>query len=158
MLEEKYPSEAWIRIYTDGSSTNAVANGGAGILLQFPDGQSTAVSVATGRHSTNYHAETEALVQAAVMVQSSEDHCQQVVFLTDALSVLQALENDKLPHLTSALQQVRRTRRVVLQWVPAHCGVPGNERADELDKAGAQENQPENSVSFKEKRSISGHS
>ena len=154
MLEERYPSEAWIQAYTDGSATNAVTNGGAGILIQFPGGQSTVASVATGRHSTNYHAETEALTQAASMVQASEDQCTQVVFLTDALSVLQALENDKLPHLTSALQLVRRNRRVVLQWVPAHCGVPGNERADELAKAGAMEDQPDNSVSLKEKRSI----
>ena len=88
------------------------------------------------------------------MVQSSKDPCHQVVFLSDALSVLQALENDKLPHLTRALQQVRRTRRVVLQWIPAHCGIPGNERADELAKEGAQEDQPDNSVSFSEKRSI----
>ena len=80
--------------------------------------------------------------------------CEQVVFLTDALSVLQALENDKLPHLTSALQLVGRNRRVVLEWVPARCGVPGNERADELTKIGAQEDQPNSRISLNEMRII----
>ncbi|KAK7100610.1 hypothetical protein V1264_023530 [Littorina saxatilis] len=49
---------------------------------------------------------------------------------------------------------VRQTRRVVLQWIPAHCGIPGNERADELAKEGAVEDQPENTVSFSEQKTI----
>ena len=32
MIDEQYPSEAWIHVYTDGSATNAVKNGGAGVL------------------------------------------------------------------------------------------------------------------------------
>ncbi|KAK7092453.1 hypothetical protein V1264_008193 [Littorina saxatilis] len=95
-------------------------------------------------------------MQAASLVQDSADPCYQVVFLSDALSVLQALENDKLPQqlLAKALHIVRQTRRVVLQWIPAHCGIPGNERADELAKEGAVEDQPENSVSFSEQKTI----
>ena len=50
------------------------------------------------------------------------------------------------------LQKVVKTRRVVLQWVPAHCGIPGNETADELAKQGAREEQPDNRVSFAEKK------
>ena len=46
------------------------------------------------------------------------------------------------------------SRRVVLQWVPAHCGIPGNETADQLAKLGARERQPENSVSFTEKKTL----
>jgi len=60
------------------------------------------------------------------------------VFLTDALSVLQALTNNTLPHLANALQLLSNNCRVALQWIPAHCGVPGNEQADTLAKQGAQ--------------------
>ena len=77
-------------------------------------------------------AETEALIQAAFIVQASDHDCKQVVFLSDALSVLQAYQNHKLPNLTKALQQVAATRRAVLQWIPAHCGILGNEQADIL--------------------------
>ncbi|KAK7092498.1 hypothetical protein V1264_008235 [Littorina saxatilis] len=70
------------------------------------------------------------------------------------LNLTWALENDKLPQLAKALQMVRQTRRFVLQWIPAHCGISGNERADGLAKEGAVEDQPENSVSFSEQKTI----
>ena len=80
----------------------------------FPEDTETAlqVSVSIGKHCTNYRVETEeALVQATSMIQDSNDSCQQVVFLSDALSVIESLENrNKLPSLTAkAVQQVGRT-------------------------------------------------
>ena len=76
---------------------------GAGILIHFPGEQKTSASMAVGKHYFNYHAETEALIQAASIVQASDHDCKQVVFLSDALSVLQAYQNDEFPNLTKAL-------------------------------------------------------
>ena len=73
----------------------------------------------------------------------------QNVFLTDALSVIQALEGGKLPRLHSALSNMK-CLRVVLQWIPAHCGIPGNEEADRQAKRGADMEQPETRVTFRE--------
>ena len=61
--------------------------------------------------------------------------------------------NNKLLHLTEALQKVAHDRRVVLHWILAHCGVPGNDLADRLAKQGARKEQPENSNSYSEIRS-----
>ena len=43
---------------------------------------------------------------------------------------------------------------MVLQWNPAHSGVPGNELADRLAKQGTNKEQPENSDSYSEIGSI----
>ena len=132
MIADRYPEEAWTHVYTDGSATNAVANGGAGIHVTFSDGETLDCSTPTGKHCTNYRAKAEALMQAASIVHGKDTN--QVVFLSDALSVLQAYQSNKLPSLTEALQEVAHGRRVVLQWIPAHCGVQGNEQADRLAK------------------------
>ncbi|KAK7113996.1 hypothetical protein V1264_000134 [Littorina saxatilis] len=89
MLEERYPQEAWIRVYTDGSATEAVKNGGAGVYVQYPSGERQAEAIPTGLHCTNYRAEVQALIHAAYTINDRVNHDNQVVFLTDALSVLQ---------------------------------------------------------------------
>ena len=150
MIEEQYPSEAWTHVYTDDQQLTLVTNGGAGIQIQFPGSETITASVATGKYCSNYRAETEAILQATSIIQDSVQQCTQVVFLTDALSVLQALQNSKLPHLSRAVHILGQTRRVVLQWIPAHCGITGNEKADVLAKEGAQKEQPEDSVSYSE--------
>ena len=154
MIAEQYPEESWIHAYTDGSATNAVTDGGAGVYIKTPEGHIVKAGIPTGKYCTNYAAEEKALMHAAALTQDLQNDDTQVVFFTDALSVLEALEGDKLPRLTEKLQEVSKNRRVVLQWVPAHCGIPGNETADELAKQGAQEIQPENSINFTEKKTI----
>ena len=57
MIAERYPQEAWIHVFTDGSAMNVVTNGGAGVLVHFKGGQKVSASVAVGRHCSNYRAE-----------------------------------------------------------------------------------------------------
>ena len=104
MTAERYPQEAWIPVFTDGSASNAMTNGGARILVHFPRGQKATASMALGKHCSSDCAETEAFVQAASIVQALDHDCKQVVFLSDAFSVLQAYQNHKLPNLAKALQ------------------------------------------------------
>ena len=66
------------------------------------------------------------------------------------LSALEARKNNKLSSLNKVPQNVARSRGVVLQWIPTHCGMMSK------TKEGAQGDQPVNSVSFCEKRSIIG--
>jgi len=138
MLEERYPQEAWIRVYTDGSATDAVKCGGAGVYIQYPNGEKQAEAIPTGLHCTNYRAEEEALIYAANTISSKINQDSQVVLLTDALSVLHAVTNNKLPQLEQALHNIK-CLRTVLQWIPSHCGVKGNEEADKMAKLGANQ-------------------
>ena len=60
-IADNYPPETWTRVYTDGSATKAITDGCAGIIIQYPSGATQTVSAVTGKHCTNYRAETEAL-------------------------------------------------------------------------------------------------
>ena len=59
------------------------------------------------------------------------------MFLTDSKSVLDALARHGEYGLRVKLSKLIENRRVVLQWIPAHCGISSNEKADELAKRGA---------------------
>ena len=95
----------------------------------------------------------EALILAANTIRSRVDHNTQVVVLTDALSVLQAFNSGQLPQLEKALHDIQ-CLRTVLQWVPSHCGITGNEQADEMAKMGARDEQPDNAVCLTESKTI----
>ncbi|KAK7096448.1 hypothetical protein V1264_005748 [Littorina saxatilis] len=49
---------------------------------------------------------------------------------------------------------VSQHNKVVLQWIPAHVGIAGNEEADRLAKGGARLPQPHNSTSYKEAKTL----
>ena len=63
-------------VYTDGSATNAVENGAAGIYIMDPSGYREEAHFPTGKHCTNYAANT---------ISTSEANCSHVVFLTCCL-------------------------------------------------------------------------
>ena len=80
---------------------------------------------------------------------------QNVVIFSDSMSVLQALENEKqdstlLTNITKTISTFMNIFEVevTLQWIPSHCEIPGNERADTLAKKGAQSEQPNIPVSL----------
>lgn len=57
MISEK----SWIHPYTDCLATSAVTNGGAGVHIQSPEGQTTTAAIPAGKHCSNYTAEVKAL-------------------------------------------------------------------------------------------------
>ena len=101
-LQTHYPKESWTHEYTDGSVENAVQNGRAGVLIHYTGGKEDKISLATSLCSTNYKAEAEALKTAATHIEVST-HASPNVVLTDALSVLQALQSKTLNTMTCLL-------------------------------------------------------
>ncbi|GFS09427.1 ribonuclease H [Elysia marginata] len=107
MPDKKYPSNYWIRAFTDGSASEAVRDGGGGVYIEWPDNSSSKISIPTGKYSTNYKAEAEALREAAkVLVNSEATHHAKVVLLTDARSVLDALETTLCPEVNALAQAI----------------------------------------------------
>ena len=161
-LNIHYPCDSWARVYTDGSAEDAVRNGGAGVRVQHGVDDEEHVSIPTGLHSTNYKTEAMPLEKAATILERSERTKNNVVFLTDALSVLQSVKSnkDKKQHTCSLFTKptdLSKRYNTTLQWIPAHCGLRGNELADTLAKQGAQMEQIDSTTYSEEKTIIKSY-
>lgn len=159
LLDQKYPNDKWIRVYTDGSASAKARDGGGGIHIEWPDGRRESKAMPTGPICSNYKAETAALEEAArMLVNDPEISKYKAVLLTDAKSVLQALQsnkNSKLDKLHRILQDLTSANQAtVLQWVPGHCNITGNETADRLAKQGSKLPQLENEIDLSEAKMI----
>ena len=73
MTAERYPQEAWIHVFTDGPATNAVTNGGAGILVHFPGGQKVSASMAENNMPTMSASVKRRLIRALTMPRLQRD-------------------------------------------------------------------------------------
>ena len=82
---------------------------------------------------------------------------QQMQSGTDSRSAPDALYNQSEPHLSRTLHSILEERRVVLQWIPAHCGINGNEMGDKLAKKGAAMKQHDNPITLAKRKTIIKH-
>ena len=140
----------------DCSAEEAVRNGGSGVFARTPTGQTVGCSNATGRKLSNFKAETSALQNAVAYI--AEMKPQKTVMLTDSKAALQSLISntpDKPIHqLLKDLQLLPHECTVVLQWIPAHCGIPGNERTDRQAKSGSKNLQPMSTSTYQEAKTL----
>ena len=124
-------------------------------MIYLPNGETLEAASATGKYCTNYDAEVKALEQGAqAVIDLADANSENVVFLTDSRSVLDSLAGHGEHNLRRKLYNILEHRRVVLQWIPAHCGVNGNEHADRLAKQGANMEQEELLITLKQKKTI----
>ena len=110
---------------------------------------------------TNFRAEVEAISAAPSHLNTQEDIVHGIVILTDSLSALQQLTardaDTSVRGLQDSLQHLCTHDTVVLQWIPAHCGILGNKQADGLAKAGSMQDEPEVELSFQEAKTLLKH-
>jgi len=84
-LKKDYPAVLTISNLPLSKQLTTTTDGSAGIIIQYPSGATQTASSATGKHCTNYRAETEARKQEATLVKDSLEPCSPTVVLTDAL-------------------------------------------------------------------------
>ena len=115
-------------------------------------------SASTGKYSTNFKAEAEALKTAATETKNNLPRAyQKFVILTDALSILHALKNPHrkdLNELTTVLSELSSRVDLILHWIPAYCGIYGNEKTGRLAKKGGLLGQRDRQVSFNDEKTI----
>ena len=134
-------------VWTDGSARDGVQNGGAGVFIDFPDGEHQELRQPAGALCSSYRAELVALRSACQYLLEHPTHLEDpVIFCTDSQSALAALREGPASQTSpleieiwEALVRLQRahTQQIYLQWVPSHCDIPGNERADSVAKDAA---------------------
>ena len=125
--------------------------------LEWIDGSTESHSIPTGSLSSNYKAETSALETAATILLNHQKSKANTVILTDAKSVLQALQKPQsaqVRQLLSLLCDLNSQANTTLQWIPSHCGIHGNEKADDLAKEGAKMTQIEEGMDLSESKTL----
>ena len=158
LTADRFPHTAWTHVYTDGSAEEGMKNGGSGVYIRYSDGDTTSLSVPGGLQCSNYRAEILAISTAAEHLLESRKKMGNIAIFTDSLSTLQALNSSDpdqmIQGLHSSLAKLTAQFTVSLQWVPAHVGLTGNEKADRLAKIGSQAPQTQNPVTYREAKTL----
>lgn len=112
-------------IFTDGSK--AQGNVGVGVY-----GEIIFISHKLHDMCSVFSAEVAALLSAVDETNTNE----RTVIFTDSASALQALQNPRNKHLWVKILESLCGPHLTFCWVPGHCGIAGNERADRLADEG----------------------
>lgn len=137
-MNEKYPEDEWLRVYTDGSHIEETGETGAGVYSKL-----FAQYAPVGKNRTNFDGELKAIYLALQQLIYRPNQFNKVVLLVDSQAAIHAATSNKQPQ-TAVLYEIRQAlkhlkalnKSVAFQWVPSHIGLEGNEHADELAKKG----------------------
>ncbi|GFT91162.1 probable RNA-directed DNA polymerase from transposon X-element [Trichonephila clavipes] len=134
-INTRFPPEKWLHVYTDGSLLDFSQGAGIGVFSHL-----FSFYLHAGPLTTHFDGEVGAihitLQQLAVRLPPIE----RAVILSDSTSALQALSNYnennclRVQNCRELLGKIKG--KIVFQWVPSHCGLWENERADFLAKKG----------------------
>jgi ribonuclease HI len=136
-LRNKYPLPNWLRVYTDGSAAPGQGDAGAGWHSDHFSG-----CAAAGKYGSALSGELLAVSRALSKAEELLP-IRHLVLLLDSVAAIAAITSGN-PTDPMALQcrekigRMQRHREVVLQWIPGHCDIAGNEHADKLAHMGAK--------------------
>lgn len=129
-----------LHLYTDGSKNNA----GVGCAVYIA-AKNISLTKSLTKETSIFSAEAEAIRMALEYV-LTDDCYQNFVILSDSKSVLTALNNKNPASLNNIsicdilhkhMQVISQNKKIYLIWVPAHNGIPGNNKVDQLAKLAA---------------------
>lgn len=124
-----------ICFFTDGSKMGDLT--GSGIY-----GPGTNISISMGKWPTVFQAEVYAIYACALLCLKRKYRHAKIGIFSDSQAALLALKAAKIEsklvwECINTLRELSRKNKVTLFWVPGHCGILGNEFADELARKGS---------------------
>ncbi|GFW48573.1 uncharacterized protein TNCV_1185951 [Trichonephila clavipes] len=132
-INTRFPPEEWLHIYTGGSLLDFSQGTGIGVFSHL-----FSFYLHAGPLTTHFDIEVE-VIHIALQQLAVRPPIERAVILFQILtSALQALSNYnennclRVQNCRELLGKIKG--KIVFQWVPSHCGLWGNERADFLAK------------------------
>ena len=136
-------------IYTDGSAAEGTRDGGSAVVVTTGDPREPEVvqeiKIRGRTLTSSYEEEREALQEAAKWIETNtRAGNNKVMICTDSQSLVEAISNSSkdTENIRSSLN--RAGAHTIIQWVPGHVSIPGNEMADKLanEAANSREEEP----------------
>lgn len=136
---EKLPHDS-MQYYTDGSLFQD-GRAGCGAVVYYGGTELRNISIRISNDCSTLQSELLGIAAALTLARDREKN---IILATDSLSAIQSLtskknENETLVRrvlvLVTKLQETGREVHFI--WTPSHCGILGNERADQLAREGA---------------------
>ncbi|XP_054015811.1 ribonuclease H-like [Hylaeus anthracinus] len=123
--------------YTDGSRKENLS----GASWYCGKGLSNEGFKQLGKYATVYQAEVIAISECTQEMLNLNINCKRITICTDSQAAIKALNKaENTSRITKEckirLNTLAKNNRIIIQWVPGHNGITGNEKADRLANRG----------------------
>ena len=143
--EEKIAEiNADVELYTDGSTSGKQKRGGAGLFIQNSRGEKLYEEAKpAGEFCSSYDGECVAMMRALEWIGNEpQEEGRKYAIFTDSKSMIMALETKSWKESHEWMKRVKKKlseirKEVTICWIPSHCNVYGNEKADKLAEKGS---------------------
>ncbi|GFR82166.1 ribonuclease H [Elysia marginata] len=132
--------------------------GGAGIYKRHPDSTKDEITKATGSVCTNFEADLMATKTTIKRINISQNYTskkQGCIIICDSQSTLKSLDQEATEQSSDSIASALRNHNTAFQWIPPHCGIPGNERVDRSAKQEIKKHHSANQLSYQKVSSCS---